>query len=337
MKKLLVITPCAPGIAPTQGLSVARRLAKVGTPIMIIPKGDTGFKRFVEVTFKGLSLTARNNVILISVFGERAFVYESLAILYGFLLKKRVVAVLHNGGMPRFVNSRPRWAHFILSKPDVLITPHQFLFESLSELGYHIDGIIPNFIELDNYIYRVRNPLNPKFLYMRGLNPVYNPEMALNVFALVQQEYPQAVLTVAGSDKGYLSTCQELALKLNLHNIDFLGIVPKGDLPELFNKHDIYIQTNREDNMPISLIEAWASGLPVIATNVGGIPYLVKDGVDGILVESENSNAMAKKCIELLDNPVKANSMAMQGRLRAQELTWENVASAWKKALDLES
>jgi glycosyltransferase involved in cell wall biosynthesis len=115
-----------------------------------------------------------------------------------------------------------------------------------------------------------------------------------------------------------------------------LGTVSKKDIPELMNAHDIYIQTNRVDNMPVSLLEAWASGLSVIATNVGGIPYLIQDGVNGILVESEDYEAMARRCLGLLNDPEKARSMAKNGRLRAQELTWKNVSSAWKKVLDLE-
>ena len=336
MKKLLVITPCAPNNNPTQGRQVAGKLAKAGTPVTMIPEADTGLKRLIEVTFKGFNLAARSDVMMVDVFGYRAFVYESLAILYGVLFKKLIVAVLHNGGMPEFVRSWPWWTHFILSKPDILVTPHRFLRDKLSSLGLRIDAMIPNYIDLDRYTYRLRIGLTPRFLYLRGLHPIYNPEMALRVFSLVQKDYPEAVLTLAGPDDGYLRACKGLVKDLNLHNVKFLGVVPKKDLPKLINEHDIFIQSNRVDNMPVSLLEAWASGLPVVATNVGGIPYLIHDGIDGILVESEDYETMAKKCIELLNDPEKARSLSQNGCLRAQEFTWENVSSIWMKALDLE-
>src|SRR5262249_20622300 len=116
-------------------------------------------------------------------------------------------------------------------------------------------------------------------------------------------------------------------------NVHFLGLVPKAEIPELADKHDIYLHTNRVDNMPITVIEMWACGLPIVGTNVGGMPYLIRNTEDGILVESENYRAMADACFELLSNRDLATTLSRKGRARATEFTWDCVKPLWEKAL----
>ena len=194
-------------------------------------------------------------------------------------------------------------------------------------------GAIPNFIELERYNFRKRSLLEPRFLYLRGMHPMQNPAMALRAFALIQRRYPNAILTMAGRDGDESPYCHSLVDTLALRGVQFVGIVPKDQIPQLADMHDIHLHTNRVENMPVSIIEMWACGLPVVGTRVGGMPYLVRDRVDGILVESEDYEALAAASLELLSNPALAGALSCNGRARALELTWEHVKPAWERAL----
>jgi glycosyltransferase involved in cell wall biosynthesis len=333
LKSVLVITHCAPEGLPQQGSLVAEKLRQSGSRIRVLGCAKSGWGRLLEITSYGLLLIPRYDVVLVDVFGHRAFVYESIGILWAHVTKRRAVVVLRNGRLREFIQRWQPWSGLVLSLPTEVLVPHEFLREQLSEIGLRVDGMIPNCIDLDNYKFKERSTLTPRFLYLRGTHPYYNAPMAVQVFALIQRKYPEAELTMAGKEDTDLEQCRSLIDKMKLRNVNLLGLVPKTKIPSLADKHDIYIQTNRVDNMPVSVIEMWACGLPIVATNVGGVPYMVKNGDDGILVASGDCQAMADACIELLVNSDLARKLSINGRARAMELTWDHVRPMWQKTL----
>ncbi len=336
MNRILVITPCSPSGLPSQGLFIAQGLRKAGVTLELLTKANSSLGRLLDIAFRGSLLVYQNDVVLVNVYAGRAFVYESLAILCSRLWKRRVIALIHSGCMADFTQRWPRWVNFVLSQTDLNLVPHGFLQQKLSSLGLRIDGVIPNCIDLSRYQFRERNVLTPKLLYLRGTHPFYNPAMALRAFSLIQRVHPDALLTMAGKDGEDASACRRLVQKLNLRNVHFIGQVPNEKISILADNHDIHIHTNRVENMPVSIIEMWACGLPIVGTSVGGMPYLVRNGEDGILVKSEDYNAMAEACLELLSNSALAQALSQNGRRRAEELTWEKIKPLWKQVLLLE-
>jgi phenylacetate-CoA ligase len=85
------------------------------------------------------------------------------------------------------------------------------------------------------------------------------------------------------------------------------------------------INPSLADNMPNSVLEAWASGVPVVSTNVGGIPYLAKDGVTASLVPPADPKALAQACMALLSNDGLWLQRAQAGLQEAQRYTWQRV------------
>jgi glycosyltransferase involved in cell wall biosynthesis len=224
----------------------------------------------------------------------------------------------------------------VLSKANLILVPHEFLRVELSALGLRVDGLIPNFIELEKYTFRERSRLAPRFLYLRGMHSIYNPAMAVRALALIQQQYPEASLTMAGREDTDSDLCRALVRDLQVRNVHFIGQVAKEQIPALADQHDIHLHTNRVENMPVSIIEMWACGLPIVGTRVGGMPYLVRHRVDGILVASEDYRAMAEACFELLSDSELARTLSQNGSARAQELTWESIEPAWARVLALD-
>ena len=114
------------------------------------------------------------------------------------------------------------------------------------------------------------------------------------------------------------------------------------DLPEKMSKqdwvslavdYDIFINTTNYDNTPISVMEAMALGLVNVSTNVGGIPYLLTDTVEGILVEKDNSVAMTKAIDYIITNPQKALQLTINARSKAEQFDWSVVKHKWHKIL----
>src|SRR5438445_6491564 len=292
MKSVLVITPCSRNGLPSQGFFIAEELRNAGVQIQVLTDAESRLRRLLDVIFRGFWLVPQHDRVFVNVYGQRAFTYESFAILYARLWRKRVVALIHNGRLAEFIRRWPRWTSLVLSQADLVLVPHRFLQEQLTGLGLRIDGAIPNFVDLKRYTFRERSILAPRFLYLRGMYPYYNPEMAIRAFGIIQHRYPESLLTMAGEEGKESARCRALVRDLNLRNVQFVGLVPKEQIPVLADKHDIYLHTNRVENMPVTIIEMWACGLPIVGTDVGGMPYLVRNRIDGILVKSEDHQSM---------------------------------------------
>jgi len=310
---------------------IARRLHCAGIPVTVISRAASSVGRLLDVTLRGFWKIAQNDVVVVDVFGARAFVYETLAILYGRFWRKRIVAILHSSLLPDEMKRRGLWMKWILALPHRVITPHLFLKERLESLGIRVDGCIPNMIEIENYHFRLRDRPHPRFLYVRSMNPLYNPMMAIRALAAIQRTIPEASLTMAGRDDPHAARCWALAEELGVKNLKYVGLVPNKDIPALIDEHDINIQTNRFDNMPVSIIEMWASGVPVLATAVGGVNYLVRDGQDALLVPTEDHESLAAAALRLLREPGLATRLAEEGRKRAKEFAWQQVMPLWRE------
>lgn len=332
-KAVLVITPCPKNGLPTQGLQIAERLRTLGFLVRILSRAQSSLARVLDVVVRGIIYIPIHEVVLVNLYGNRAFFYESFIILYAFLWKKRIVVLVHSGLFPVFVRKWPRWTKLVLRRPDVVLVPSEFLYQKLTEVGVRVDAVIPNYIDLEKYKFRERSRLEPRFLYVRGFWSVYNPEMALRAFSIVQKEYPHAVLTMAGREGDSSARCRMLVDELGLRNVHFIGLLQKGELIDIANHHDIHLHTNRSDNMPVSIIEMWACGLPIVGTKVGGMPYLVRNHGDAILVESGDFGEMAKACLRLLSDSELASQLSKNGRKRAEELTWDRVKESWRSVL----
>jgi len=145
----------------------------------------------------------------------------------------------------------------------------------------------------------------------------------------VQQRIPSASLVVAGygSQRELL---EELVRTLQLRNVEFTGRVSPAEMGRLLNEADILLNSPDIDNMPLSLIEAQAAGLPVVSTSTGGIPYIVKDGETGLLVPPGDDEAMAAASLRLLEEPGLALGIARAARAAClEQFTWPAVQAAW--------
>lgn len=243
------------------------------------------------------------------------------------------ICVLRGGDLPnRIINSK-KTSESLFKKAYTNITLSEYLAEAFKKQGFTKITYIPNTIELSKYKFERKEFECPKLLWVRSFSEIYHPELAILIFGKLKQTYPKAELCMVGPDKdGSLEKCKQLAKKKNLP-VRFTGKLAKEEWLHLAKDYNIFINTTNFDNTPISVIEAMALGLPVISTRVGGLPYLIENGVDGILVEKGKSNPFVGKITFLMENTAKAQQIAMNARKKVEKFDWEAVKEKWEAVL----
>ena len=170
-----------------------------------------------------------------------------------------------------------------------------------------------NTVDLTCFSYRERRPIAPRLLSTRNFEPLYNVACTLRAFARLQAKYPEASLTLVG-DGSERAMLKALTSNRQLRNVRFVGRVRPADIARHYAEADIYVQTPSIDNMPGSVVEAFASGLPVVATNVGGVPAILTDRVHGLLAPDDDAEAIAAALMHVLENQDAARRRAAAAR-----------------------
>jgi L-malate glycosyltransferase len=216
-----------------------------------------------------------------------------------------------------------RWANEI-------VVPSGYLVDVFARYGLRARAI-NNIVELDRFTFRERQPLRPVFLTSRLLEPLYNVACVLRAFAIIQQHYPEARLTIAAD--GYLRPeLESLARDLKLRNAEFIGFVPFEKMPALYDAADIYLSATNIDNMPSSITESMACGLNVVTTDGGGaIPYIMTNEVTGLIVDRDDHQALAAGAIRLLNDNEFALKLVRNAHEASRKFTWPYIRNEWLK------
>lgn len=273
------------------------------------------------------------DVLVIAVFSWRSFwIADFASALSRPFRRRKVVLFLHGGELPVFAAAHPRWVRRVFDRADLIVAPSRYLAEAFDGWGYDI-GTIPNVVELDRYHYRRRDRPAPALLWMRAFHENYDPFMALDVLARLASDLPEVTMTMGGVDLGLLEATKQRAHDLGLSDrVHFAGYLVGEAKVRAMADHDIFLNTNAVDNMPISVIEAAASGLVPVSTSVGGIPALLTDDVNACLVDSGDDGAMAVAILRLLAEPARAQRLSEGARDLATDFDWPAVAGHWSSA-----
>jgi glycosyltransferase involved in cell wall biosynthesis len=226
-----------------------------------------------------------------------------------------------------------RWGKSIfwtIRLAEKIIVPSGFLVEVFGRLGFRAESIF-NISDFGAFKCRERRVVTPRILVARNLEPLYDIETSIRAYAVIKSKYPTATLTIAGygSDERRLKS---LVRDLNIQDVTFTGRVERSHMPELFQRADIFLNSSVIDNMPVAIIEAFYAGLPVVTTDVGGIPYIVRDRESGLLTPKRDVNALAAALGEAIDNADLRQKIIDGGRAFAQECSWQRVKWQWAKA-----
>ena len=247
------------------------------------------------------------------------------AVLIARLLGKPVVMNYRSGEAPDHLQ-RSAIARATLRSVENAV-PSRFLHDVFAGFGIRSE-IIPNIVDVERFRFRRRERLAPRVLSTRNFETLYNLPCTLRAFRLVQDRYPEARLTLVGGGSQDAAV-RRMADELGLEHVTFAGRVAPEDMWRYYAEADIYLQTPNIDNMPTSVLEAYASGCPVVATRAGGVPAILTDGVHGLLVPCDDHQLAAAAMLRLLEDPALARGLADAAFATCAKYQWTSVRSQW--------
>lgn len=288
--------------------------------------------RFLEMGYSVLRYRKRVDFVLIDTYSTISFWYVLMVSQLCRLFGLKYIPILHGGNLPQRLDATPALCQLVFNHSYKNVAPSGYLLDAFEKRGYPNLLFIPNSIDLADYPFlKDRVSSVPKLLWVRSFASLYNPKMAVDVLKIVQKMYPEATLCMVGPDKdGSLAATQLYAEQQNV-TVTFTGRLTKDQWVALSNTYNVFINTTHFDNTPYSVIEAMSLGLPVVSTNVGGLPFLLQDRYTALLVEDSDVKAMAEAVLELMDDLVLKHQLVQNGRTYVEGFDWEVVKKQWKQ------
>ena len=239
--------------------------------------------------------------------------------------------VNYRGGEAReFLERSSRLVLKTMACASVLAVPSAFLQGVFERWGVRSD-IVPNIIDLERF--RPGDAERSRFPHLvvaRSLEPIYDVATALRAFALICREQPDARLSIAGTGPQH-ETLVRLAAELGISAaVNFRGRLDRDAMAALYRSAWIVLNPSRVDNMPNSVLEAMASGAPVVSTNAGGVPFILRHEVCGLVVPMGDPAAMAAAALRLLSDPACAERLREAALQEVQQYAWQQVRRRWE-------
>ncbi len=196
--------------------------------------------------------------------------------------------------------------------------------------GYY--NIIPNGVDLGHFSPEVA-PIDEfcdgklNILFVGRLEKRKGFDYLLKAYQQVKQEIPNSRLIAVGPGIRLRRKFEKQVKKSGLADIIFTGYISTKDLPRYYKTADVFCApATGWESFGIILIEAMAVGKPIVASDVGGYATLITKGVEGYLVPPKDEQALAESLITVLKDNSLRQEMGANGRLKAQEYSWENIA-----------
>jgi L-malate glycosyltransferase len=255
------------------------------------------------------------------------------ALLIGRLFGKRVVLNYHSGEADDHLTRWGWHAKPLLRLADAIVVPTDYLVEVFRKHGL-IATPIANHVDVGAMIVRERTCMLPRFFSNRNFERHYNVSAIIDAFAVVQSVLPGAELVITGGGSQRDALEAHVAAR-KLSHVTFTGPVPPASMPALYAAADVYVNASLIDNMPLSLLEAYASGLPVVTSDAGGIPWIARDGETARVVSAGNIDALAAAMLDVVQRPGDAWERARRAReFVTMRFSWDAVSAHWLQAYD---
>lgn len=257
--------------------------------------------------------------------------FAAPAIVIGRLRGAAVVVNYRGGRAEQFFNRSYWLVAPVLRLAGAVVVPSGFLNEVFRRRGV-LAQVVPNIVDcarfrLDEKVtdVSVRETRGAHLIVARNLESIYDNATAVRAFRIVKDHVPDARMTIAGTGPEE-AELKALVESLGLSgSVTFVGRVDNDRMPELYRSADVAINPSLIDNMPNSVLEALASGVPVVSTDVGGVPYLVKHDRTALLVPPCAPERMAQAVLRLVQERGLAERLSEAGRRLAEEYTWERL------------
>jgi len=290
--------------------------------------------RLLDMLLKVLVNYKKVSYVIIDTFSTSNFYYALLVSQLARLLKLKYIPILHGGNLPSRLINNKKLSNLIFRYSYRNVAPSNYLKSEFNKYGFSA-LLIPNILEIDNYKFKSRDIFKPNLLWVRAFDHIYNPTLAINVLKQLKIKYPYSTLTMVGPIKDdSFGEVKKLIESLKLKDsVKITGVLKKEEWHKLAEDSDIFINTTNIDNTPVSVMEAMALGLPVVSTNVGGLPYLIENNIDGLLVKNNDTELMYNAINHLLTHKDVAIKIANKARIKTESFSWGVIKQKWLEIL----
>lgn len=311
---------------------LAVRLAERGWRVLTVSSQLNRVLRLADIVRSLYLNRHRFDIAHVDVYSGRGFLLAQIACRILRSLRKPYVLALHGGNLPNFASRHPDRVRRLLQSADAVTVPSRYLLQMFCSFRDDLE-VIANPIDVSNYPFKLRERVEPRLVWLRAFNAIYNPSMAPRVVALLQREFPDTRLVMAGPDKGdgSLDEAMGVASRLDLSAmVKFAGAINKAEVPAYLRQGDVFLNTTRIDNTPVSVLEAMACGMPIVSTNVGGIPYLLEHEKTALLVPDGDVAGMASAVKRILTDSALARRLSSCAYDHVQSFDWQHVLPKWE-------
>lgn len=289
--------------------------------------------RFIDMILSTIWFSKKVDYVLIDTYSTQNFYYALVTSQLCRIFNVKYIAKLHGGDLPNRLQKSPFLCDLLFRNAYKITAPSAYLMKAFEEKYSENLIYIPNTIEIDKYNFLKREFNTPKLLWVRSFSKIYNPKMAIDVLCNLKEDFPNATLTMVGPDKeNLIDDCKKHASELNV-DVKFTGKLAKEEWVALSKDYNVFINTTHFDNTPISVIEAMALGLPVVSTNVGGIPFLLTDKENGLLIADNDAEGMTNAILEIFNNEVLREKITTNARNTVESFDWNVIKQKWFEIL----
>ena len=320
----------SPGVIETLG----SQLEEAGYKVYYAGTIKNKVLRLLEMLLKTIFVGWKADYIMIDTYSTNAFWFAYMTGQLAQFMYKKYITILHGGDLPSRLKKTKKACDSLFLNSYANVAVSGYLSHEFKKAGYKT-VTIPNSIDILKYPFRLRFHSRPKMLWVRSFHRQYNPKMAADVLKELLRMYPEAELCMVGPDKdGSMEDFRNYVNEIGIEDqVKITGFLRKEEWIKLAVDYDFFINTTNVDNTPVSVIEAMALGLNVISTDPGGIPFLLNNDIDSVLVQQDDACAMAVEIEKLIKNSGKVSALSKAARDKAEKFNHIHVLNQWCELL----
>lgn len=299
--------------------------------VRLTSRKQNRFLRLIDIVLN-CSFSAYS-IIQIDTFSGSAFIIAEVASSIAKLRGKKIILTLHGGKLPEFFLRNKKRIKRVFQRSNRIQTPSLYLQQFFRKNGTDIN-YLPNPIPIRNFPYNRSHVKLHTLLWVRAFNEIYNPTLAVETLYEIKKKYADTTLTMVGPNKGTLAEVKRLIDRLGLNeSVDITGPLRNEDLYELYQTHEVYLNTTSYESFGVAVVEASACGIPVVSTPVGEIPFLWQHRENILMVEKSDPKLFSCEVQELFESKELANHISVNARKKAERFSWEIIKNEWLSIL----